>query len=306
MSGADTVRRMSADVSRMVVPEQFAQWRAHVDGESGREWVASLPSCTARLLAEWRLTLDDAEPLHGAQALVLMVTRGDRPLVLKLSAPQDVTTAQEAVGLRAWGGRGAVELLESEPGALLLERLDPTRTLHALPVREAAEVAARLIRTLAIAPVPGVPALPDIAATLPERQRGQGGPVPGHWFSQALQYGVELRDAGESVLIHADLHYGNVLAGAREPWLAIDARPLNGTPEYSIPELMWNRADDLHSPAEIRDLFALLVDVAALDADLARGWVITRCVDYWLWGHERGLTIDPARCERVLTALSPP
>ncbi len=296
---------MTADVSRIVVPDKFAQWRVHVDGDDGREWVASLPSHAGRLLAEWHLTLDDAVPLYGAQALVLLVTRDDRPLVLKLSAPQDATTAQEATGLRAWAGHGVVELLESEPGALLLERLDHTRSLHALPVWEAAQVAARLIRTLAIAPLPGVPALPDIAATLAERQRRQGDPVPGRWLSKARGYAVELRAAGENVLIHADLHYGNVLAGARHPWLAVDPRPLNGTPEYSIPELMWNRADDLQSASEIRRLFAFLVEAAGLNPDLARGWVVTRCVDYWLWGHERGLTIDPARCERVLAALAP-
>ncbi|MFI1990430.1 aminoglycoside phosphotransferase family protein [Actinoplanes sp. NPDC020271] len=295
---------MSAEVSRIVVPARFAQWRAHVDGDSGREWVASLPSRAARLLAEWGLTLDDAEPLHGAQVLVLMVTREGRPLVLKLSAPQDATTADEAIGLRAWAGRGTVELLESEPGALLLERLDPTRSLHTLPVEQAARLAARLIRTLAIPPPPGLPGLPAIAETLPERQRRQGRPVPGRFLSQALGYGPGLLYAGENVLIHADLHYGNVLAGSRQPWLAVDPRPLHGAPEYSIPELMWNRADDLHSLADIRRLFALLIDVAGLDPERALGWVVTRCVDYWLWGHERGLTIDPARCERVLVALA--
>ncbi|WP_436536625.1 aminoglycoside phosphotransferase family protein [Actinoplanes sp. HUAS TT8] len=296
---------MSADVNRIVVPEQFAHWRAHLDGDGGREWVASLPSRAERLLDRWRLTLDDAAPRHGGQALVLMVSRDDRPLVLKLSAPQDTTTAQEAAGLRAWRGRGTVELLESEPGALLLERLDPTRTLHSLPVEQAAEVAGRLIRTLAIPPPPGLPGLPEIAKTLAPRQRGLGDPVPGRWFSQACAYAVELPGAGENVLVHADLHYGNVLAGARRPWLAVDPRPLHGPPEFAIPELMWTRADELGSAAEVRGLFARLVEVAGLNADLALGWVVTRCVDYWLWGHERGLTTDPARCERVLDALAP-
>jgi streptomycin 6-kinase len=31
-------------------------------------------------------------------------------------------------------------------------------------------------------------------------------------------------------LVHADLHYGNVLAGDREPWLAIDPRAVAGDP----------------------------------------------------------------------------
>jgi hypothetical protein len=87
--------------------------------------------------------------------------------------------------------------------------------------------------------------------------------------------------------------------------LAVDPRPLNGTPECSIPELFWNRADDLHSGADFRRLMSVLIDAAGLNSELARRWVIVRCVDYWLWGVERGLTVDPVRCERVLAALLP-
>jgi streptomycin 6-kinase len=293
----------------VVVPEEFARWRAHLDGDAGRVWVASLPGRVEDLASRWRLTLDDAAPLHGAQALVLLVTRGDRPLVLKLSAPQDPTTTREAAGLRAWAGRGAVELVASEPGALLLERLDPGRSLHSLPIWAAAEVAGGLVRTLAVPAPPGLPALSEVAAgiasTLPRRQRELGDPVPARWFTRASGYARELPAAGAHVLIHADLHYGNVLAGSRSPWLAVDPRPVLGTPEYSIPELMWNRADDLTSAADIRRLLALLVEVADLDPELARRWVVTRCVDYWLWCTERALTIDPARCHRVLEALLP-
>jgi hypothetical protein len=44
---------------------------------------------------------------------------------------------------------------------------------------------------------------------------------------------------------------------------------------------------------------------AKRDVEAAHGWVVARCVDYWLWGLERGLTIDPVRCERILNALIP-
>src|SRR5690606_39320812 len=38
-----------------------------------------------------------------------------------------------------------------------------------------------------------------------------------------------LPEAGDR-LLHWDLHYANVLAGEREPWLAIDPKPLAGDP----------------------------------------------------------------------------
>ncbi|GAA2713332.1 aminoglycoside phosphotransferase family protein [Actinoplanes palleronii] len=293
----------------ITVPEEFAAWRIRLDGAGGRDWIATLPDRVEDLLDRWCLTLDGTPPLHGSQALVLMVTRDDRRLALKVSAPQDRTTAQEAIGLRAWNGHGTVELLADEPGTLLLERLDHTRTLHAVPLTTAAEIAGTLIRTLAIPPPPGVPALPDVAAgiaeTLKARQRKLGDPVPDRWLCEAMRYAGELPSAGAPVLIHADLHYGNILAGTRTPWLAIDPRPLAGTPEYSIPELLWTRADDLHAPADVHHLLSVLVDTAALNPELARGWAITRCVDYWLWGTEHGLTLDPPRTAKILSALLP-
>ena len=292
----------------ITVPEQFAEWRIRVSGESGREWVRSLPALLERLLEQWHLTPDGGEALHGAASLVLLVHRGEQPLALKLSWLED-TTRDEALGLRAWQGRGVAQLLDSDPptGALLLERLDHTRSLHTLPLQEAATVAGALIRTLAVPAPVGLTTLREvadgIAERLPGRQRALGDPIPPAWVQAARRYALEQGSAGEQVLIHADLHYGNVLAATRQPWLAIDARALHGAPEYSVPELMWNRADHLHTDADVRRLLRVIADAGSLDAALAYGWVVARCVDYWLWGLERGLTIDPARCERILAAL---
>jgi streptomycin 6-kinase len=294
----------------ITVPEQFAEWRIRVDGESGRTWVQSLPALVERLLEQWDLVVDDVEPLHGGLSLVVLVHRGEQPLAVKLSWLED-TTEGEALALRAWNGRGVVELLDAEPetGALLLERLDHTRSLHTLPLWDAAQVAGCLIRTLAVAAPAGVNTLGEVAAGisegLPRRQRALGDPVPSGWVQAACRYADELGSAGEQVLIHADLHYGNVLAATRQPWLAIDARALQGAPEYSVPELMWNRADELHTDADVRRLLNLIAAAGNLDVETAHGWVVARCVDYWLWGLERGLTIDPVRCERILNALIP-
>lgn len=294
----------------ITVPEQFAQWRIRIDGESGRKWVQSLPALVERLLDQWDLAVDDAEPLHGSLGLVVLVHRGEQRLALKLSWLED-TTADEALALRAWHGRGVVELLDAEPdtGALLLERLDHTRSLHTLPLWDAAEVAGSLIRTLAVAAPAGLSTLREVAAgiseSLPRRQRALGDPVPSGWVEAACRYAHELGSAGEQVLIHADLHYGNVLAATRQPWLAVDPRALHGAPEYSVPELMWTRADELHTDADVRRLLNILAGAGSLDVEAARGWVVARCVDYWLWGLERGLTIDPVRCQRILSALIP-
>ncbi|MFD1152104.1 aminoglycoside phosphotransferase family protein [Saccharothrix hoggarensis] len=292
------------------MPPEFARWRAQVEGEAGREWVAGLPDLVDRLCARWRLTPDDTPPLHGGLGLVVLVHRGDVPCALKVSQLEDATV-DEALALTTWDGRGAVRLHEADPevGALLLERLDPAKSLHDLDLRSAAEVAGGLIRRLAVPAPAGVRPLAGIADVmvehLPRRQRALGDPVPRRWVDAARGFAAELGAVDHDVLVHADLHYGNVLAGDREPWLAVDARAVRGRPEFSVPELMWTRADDgaLDSDTAVRRLLAVIVAAGELDADAAHGWVVARCVDYWLWGLENGLTIDPARCRKVLSAL---
>jgi len=296
----------------ILVPPEFARWRAQVDGEAGRSWVAALPGLVTRLCARWDLVPDDTPPRHGGLGLVVMVHRAGVPCVLKVSWLED-TTVDEATALRTWAGHGAVRLFEAEPaaGALLLERLDPHRTLHDLGLWEAAEVAGTLIRRLAVPAPPGVRPLSEIAEVLvehlPPRQRALGYPVPPAWLDAARGHAAELGGQRHDVLIHADLHYGNVLAGSREPWLAVDPRAVRGGPEFSVPELLWTRADDaeLDSDAAVRRLLRVLVSAGGLDPAAAHGWAVARCVDYWLWGLENGLTIDPERCRRVLTALLP-
>lgn len=59
----------------------------------------------------------------------------------------------------------------------------------------------------------------------------------------------------------------------------------------------------LDSDAAVRRLLRVLVSAGGLDPGAAHGWAVARCVDYWLRGLENGLTTDPARCERVPTAL---
>ena len=114
--------------------------------------------------------------------------------------------------------------------------------------------------------------------------------------------------------MHGDLHYDNILAGARRPWLVIDPKPATGNPEGSVASLMWDRipapaasraGDDAAQPHDVHALFATLTRTGMLHPDRARAWTIVQAVDYWLWGLAAGLTEDPQRCERLLAALDP-
>jgi hypothetical protein len=117
----------------------------------GRAWIAALPALLETLCRRWRLQVEDRVAGRVYHGVVVPVRRGAEQYVLKLTWPVE-RTVDEARALAAWRGHGAVLLLEADPeaGALLLERLDPTRTLDSMDLRAAAQVAGGLLRRLAI------------------------------------------------------------------------------------------------------------------------------------------------------------
>jgi streptomycin 6-kinase len=268
-----------------------------------------LAAVVERLRERWGLTLSGEAP-KGEWNTILAASRRGVPCVLKIAGPEH-NAIDEAIALEAWNGNGAARLLEADRdhGALLLERLDPDRTLRTAELATAAEIAGSLIHELAVPAPAGLPLLADIVSQKPgilrRRQDALREPVPGRWIDIACGLACDLATDPGNQLVHGDLHYDNILAGSRRPWLAIDPKPVTGNPERSVAELMWDRIDDATQPHEIHALFAALTRAGMLHSDRARAWTIVQAVDYWLWGLGAGLTEDPRRCERLLATLDP-
>jgi streptomycin 6-kinase len=300
-------------VTLIRVPEGFAADTLTREGEAARTWLARLPDLVGELCMRWGLRVT-GDPMHGYMALVVPVLRGDARCALKVSWIDD-ETVNEAAALALWNGRGAVRLLDADDtaGALLLEWLDPRRRLAEADLSVAVPVAGRLLRRLAV-PVPaGWPGRPvlrlgqwalDLAAELPGRWRATGRPFPERRLDEAVDMAAALAPRAGGLLANRDLHYWNVLAGEREPWLVIDPKVMRGDAEFGLAPLLWRRLGEAGGPAGLRRRFDALVDEAGLDAELARGWTLLRAVDYQLWGLSLGLTEDPALCATVLGWLS--
>ena len=104
--------------------------------------------------------------------------------------------------------------------------------------------------------------------------------------------------------VDGDLHFDQVLAGSRAPWLVVDPVLLRGDPEYDLGRILWSRLDAVPDDAGIRRLFTLFVGIADVPADRAREWVVIRCASYLFWGLSQGLTEDPPRCRRLLDVFA--
>ncbi|CAM5707036.1 Hydroxyurea phosphotransferase OS=Streptomyces tendae OX=1932 GN=GUR47_26375 PE=4 SV=1 [Streptomyces tendae] len=290
------------------VPEGLAASQAKYNGEAGRAFVEGLPALASGFLERWELRLDGPS-MHGWAALVLPVVRADgTEAVLKLQI-LDHETEGEPIALRVWGGDGAVRLLDHDAatGTMLLERLDAGRMLsHVGDSREAVLVIARLLAHLTATPAPpGVRRLGDIARGMLERTPGTLERIPDpadrRLVADCAAAVREVADEPGDRLLHWDLHYENVLAADRAPWLAIDPKPLAGDPGFDLLPALDNRYD----PAETRWRFDAMTDVLGLDRERARAWSLGRVLQNSLWNVEDGDPLETEQMEigRLLRAL---
>lgn len=282
----------------ILVPDALRASHAKL-AEAGASWSAGLPALARRYLEEWGLRLDGAA-MHGIVSLVLPVVRDDgTPAALKLQPVTDENES-EPVGLRAWAGDGSVLLLEHDPdtGTMLLERLDGRRTLSAVPDDMAAmEILAGLLARLVARPAPeGLRRLGDIAGRMledvPATLGKLGRAEDRAWVRRCAAAVAELVGEPGDRLLHWDLHYDNVLAASREPWLAIDPKPLAGDPGFDLLPALDNRWDEVVASGDVRRAvlrrFDLLVEALELDPARAAGWTLGRVLQNSLWSVKDG------------------
>ena len=286
-------------------------------GPDWATWLDRLPGLARSLLADWGLERD-GEAMHGFCSLVLPVlTPEGEAAVLKVSFDGDDESEFEGLMLQHAGGNGMVWLIRADPSrrALLLERLD-TRDLSTVGDTEACEVVAGLYRRIHR---PAPPQLRPVTSYV-ERWAGsladlpRGAPVPHRMVEQALSLARDLvaDEASVGTTIHGDLHHHNVLAAEREPWLAIDPKPMSGDPHYEPAPMLWNCWDRVVASGNVRGAvrrrFHTIVDDAGLDEERARDWVVVRMVINANWTIEdaerAGRPLDDAQRDWITRSVT--
>ncbi|MEU7989514.1 aminoglycoside phosphotransferase family protein [Streptosporangium canum] len=289
------------------VPDAFAASYGK-NNASDRAWIAALPGLAADFLDRWTLR-PEGHAWHGMASLVLPVTRADgTSAVLKLQQVSEDSIGA-ALGLRAWNGNGVVRLLDHDPdtGTMLLERLDAARPLSSVVDDDAAmQILAELMARLVAVPAPqGLRHLADVAAAMldevPRAVPALRDPAEQRLVRTCASAVAELIGESGDRLLHWDLHYDNILAGQREPWLAIDPEPLAGDPGFDL----WPALDSRWEEAVVATgdvtravlrRFDLLTEALGLDRQRATGWTLGRVLQNALWDIEDGKTsLEPAQ-----------
>lgn len=297
--------------SQFAIPSELLRaWDTR--DEATRAWAHELPAATVDLLQRWELRLSG--PVRSGEAgFVVPVVRADRSrAALKLQPPGPETT-NAILGLGRWNGCGIVRLLDSDGtrGAMLLEHLHGERSLETVADDDAIRVVGGILTRLHRVPAPeGLPGLGSIlkqmmhdAATAARALDGDDRTRLSRWVSRVSELAT---DPGQH-LLHWDLHYGNVLAADRQPWLAIDPEPLVGDPGFDLwPALDsgWSSDSSVTDATHIvRRRFDILTDMLGLDRDRAAGWTVARLLQNTLWDGEDGRPIIAASAKTVDDAL---
>lgn len=270
-------------------------------GPSGVDWLRTVPRLVDESLVRWGL-LVDGPPLTGWSSLVVPVRRAGQRFALKVVWPHP-EAAHEALALRTWNGHGAVRLVAALPsdGLLLLERLGP-EDLTGVWSDEACEVVGTLLAALHVSAPPPVPRIGAYLAPHLDRIRDRVG-VPRRVATRTVGLARELlsEDVPE-LLLHTDLHEGNVLRAADGSWRAIDPQPLAGHPAFDLLPLVTHRVEELGTGPSfrwsVRHRIGIAAEAAGIDPDEALAWSLLRA------GLEVGWAVGLGDTERLTTAVA--
>lgn len=261
-------------------------------------------------LRRWQLVPDGAPFATPSSVLAPVRMASGRPGMLKIA-----TVAEEARGNRVmawWDGRGAAQVFEHDDTAILLDRARGQRSLSAMAVGaddDAAtiilcETVGRLHRESTArmsaqpasaphAPVPaGLPRLRDWFGALlrPDAPRDAFSAV-------AVEYAQDLlADQAPPVLLHGDVHHGNVLDFGSDGWLAIDPKGILGDRYFDYLNILCNPNPEVAGrPGRLERQLDLVAETAGLDPHRLLRWTIAWCGLSAAWFEEDGAPADQRR-----------
>ena len=298
----------------MRIPTGLDWWR---DEPGGAAWLERLPRLVDELAEQWSLELGEPFPDSHVSLVAPGVSVEGAEAVLKVNFP-DRESWHEADALAHWRGEGAVRLLDRDQRrqALLIERCRPGTQLWAVEADdEATRVAAAVLRRIWRPPPESheFRTLGDDAARwaveLPMTWEQLGKPFERRLLDEAVAVCRELGCAqGEAVVLHQDFHGGNVLRAEREPWLAIDPKPLVGEREFDAGSYLRDRREMLVKPGAGR-LVSRRLDIfeaeLGLDRERLRRWGIAHALAWGVSGHPPKIEEDMIVSARVLVECAP-
>jgi streptomycin 6-kinase len=227
-------------------------------------------------LDQWRLT-PDGMPLTTLTSILLPVRREGMPAMLKVA-----TEAEERRGAESmiwWDGDGAARVLAHADDALLMERATGEGSLVEMARNDRDDEASRIIcavanRLHAPRDCPHSPSLVPLTRWFAELEPAAA--RHGGLLSLAAASARELRDDSRDVVVlHGDIHHGNILDFGPRGWLAIDPKHLVGERAFDFVNILRNPDDQVAlAPGRFSRQVTVVAGAGGLDRTRLLKWTL--------------------------------
>lgn len=226
-------------------------------------------------LVRWNLT-PDGDPIITHSSQLLPVLYQGMPAMLKIA----MKTEERWGGLLMvwWNGEGAAPVLMHEDDALLMERAVGTGSLVEMARNGRDDEASRIICAVAAKlhtakekPLPELLPLSDWFRELEPAALRNGG-----IFSHASAVVKELlADPQDIVVLHGDIHHGNILDFGSHGWLAIDPKRLIGERGFDFANIFCNPDIEVATqPGRLAHQVNVVATAAKLERKRLLKWIL--------------------------------
>lgn len=259
----------------------------------GDRWLAGADAAMRRTARAAGLRLGPQVGRDGWTSLLRAATTADgREVIVKTSLPH-AESRHEATALAAWDGHGAARLVRADDDGrvLVLERLRPGTSLtDAAKAEESGagllgRVLGDLLPRLWVTPPCDATGRPLLTtAALAHRWAGEldraAHAATAHDAAVLRATATMARELAVAphtpVLLHGDLHAGNVLRDG-DGWRAIDPKPLVGDPAFDPAQALRDALRHVApTAAAIRRLADDVATRTGLDPDRVRRWTVVK------------------------------
>jgi streptomycin 6-kinase len=226
-------------------------------------------------LERWGLT-PDGDPIVSHSSRLLPVRQGGMPAMLKVAVH-----AEEQRGnllMTWWNGQGAAPVLAHEGNAILMERAQDGTSLADLARNGQDDEASRIICA-------------TVARLHLRRSPRPPGLIPlTRWFEAlepaAAKHGDLLRVSATAasellatqrdvMMLHGDIHHGNILDFGPRGWLVIDPKGLSGERGFDYANLFCNPdLETATTPGRMARQIEVVAQAAALDRSRLLRWIV--------------------------------
>lgn len=258
-----------------------------------------------KYITTWCLT-PDGESIKTPSSHLLPVRYDNKPAMLKIAQ-----IAEEQTGGKLmlwWDGDGAARILAHDKQAFLMERAIGTSSLTALAKQGQDDEATRIIcsvvnhlHTPRNNPVPTtlVPLSRWFRSLVSAKTQHEGILNQAALIAQAL-----LNDPQEQVVLHGDIHHGNILDFGEHGWLAIDPKGLIGERGFDYANILCNpdKAIALKS-GRLEHQTRIIAELTGLTFSRLIQWIVAYAALSATWHIEDG-TDPELPLEVVKIALS--